>query len=284
MKYGENIIEIISKTNNVIDFKGIVIGTNVEIEYKDPNEFLTTNDYVLVEGNAYKSSENCIAMNENAKDSVITFSIYSSKETKADFYFNIASRSTPALISDILEINVNGNKYNTEASLPNVGQDFFTYNDVYLGEINLVKGVNEITFTVLTNDPSINTNMRSIIFKNIDAELSWAESSVVFNKFIYEAENTVINSIEYDGHNYPAISNGNNSSEEKYLGGINDAGLFATTHKATLTFKINANKSGKAKLYFGAGVSGSAKGSSYPVKVNNQEYISTQSWAGGWLV
>ena len=283
LKYGENIIEIISKTNNVIDFKGIVIGTNVEIEYKDPNEFLTTNDYVLVEGKAYKSRENCIAMNENAKDSVITFSIYSSKETKADFYFNIASRSTPALISDILEINVNGNKYNTEASLPNVGQEFFTYNDVYLGKINLVKGTNEITFTVLTNNPSINTNMRSIIFKNTDAELSWAESSVVFNKFIYEAENTIINSIEYDGGNFPAIKNGYNSSKEKYLGGINEAGLIATTHKATLTFKINANKSGKAKLYFIAGVSGSAKGSSYPVKVNNQEYISTQNWTGdGW--
>ena len=89
--YGDNNFEIISKTTQSINFKGVELGTNEEVDYKNPYEFLTTSDYVMVEGDAYKSTEHCIAMNENAMGSIITFPINASKDTKADLYFNIAS-------------------------------------------------------------------------------------------------------------------------------------------------------------------------------------------------
>ncbi len=282
--YGDNNFEIISKTTKSINFKGVELGTNEEVDYKNPYEFLTTSDYVMVEGDAYKSTEHCIAMNENAMGSIITFPINASKDTKADLYFNIASRSTSAKISDILKISVNGIEITTDADLPNVGQDFFTYSDVYLANVDLKEGTNEIMFEVLTNDQSINTNMRAIKFENTDATLSWATTSAGLNRLIVEAEETDLTQIfsSTDNRYYPAISGGNGASNDSYLGGMNDAGIYDPGN-AIISFKVNSDANTKAKLYFRIGVSGSARASSYEVKVNDKIYTSKQSWsADGW--
>ena len=282
LPYGHNTIEIVSLSDNNISFKGIVIGCDEEMTYVDENEFLTTEDYVFVTGAAYKSTENCIAMNENAQGSIITFPIKASEATTADLYFNIATRSTPANISDILKIKVNGEEITTEATLPNVGMEWFTYNEVFLNNISLKAGHNEITFEVLTNNPSINTNLRAILFKNTTATLEWSDAGATSNRVKIEAENTTFTKVNYEGREYPSVNGGFEASGDVYVGGINDAGLYVPG-EAKLSFKVNATEKCEARIYFGAGVSGSARASSYTVFVNGVEYNSTQNWSGdGW--
>ena len=282
LPYGHNTIEIVSLSDNNISFKGIVIGCDQEMTYVDENEFMTTEDYVFVTGAAYKSTENCIAMNENAQGSVITFPIKASEATTTDLYFNIATRSTPANISDLLKIRVNGEEITTEATLPNVGMEWFTYNEVFLNNISLKAGHNEITFEVLTNNPSINTNLRAILFKNTTATLEWSDAGATSNRVKIEAENTTFTKVNYEGREYPSVNGGFEASGDVYVGGINDAGLYVPG-EAKLSFKVNATEKCEARIYFGAGVSGSARASSYTVFVNGVEYNSTQNWSGdGW--
>ena len=277
LPYGKNKIEIVALGSNAISAKGLVIGCNEELTYADANEFLTTDDRVYVSGNARKSSEYCIAMNENCKGSVITFPICSSKATNADLYFNIASRPTSAKIADILKIKVNGTEVFTDADLPTEGREWFTYNDVFLSNISLKSGINEITFEVLTNNQSINTNLRSIIFKNCDAQLDWADSAASNFVLKIEAEDTILGQ---SSQGKPYVKEGENASNDKYLGGVNEAGLF-TPGEATITFKVNASEEETVGLYFGAGVMGSARASAYAITVNGEPYSSELSWSGG---
>jgi len=282
MKYGENKIEITSKTSASIVLSGITVGSNKVITYMNPYEFLTTSDFVIVEGEAYKSTENCIAMNEDAKGSIVTFPIESSALTTADLYINVATRSTPAKIKDILLIRLNGTEVQNDADLPNVGQDFFTYSDVLIGNITLKAGYNEITFEVLTNDQSINTNLRSISFANTDVALSFSSSGSTAKLTRVEAETAVLTTVSHGDNNFPYVGEGNSSTGEKYLGGINDAGLYGPG-VGKITFTFTSDTATKAKLYFNAGISGSAKAASYGVKVNSSSYVSKQSWVGdGW--
>ena len=282
MKYGENKIEITSKTSASIVLSGITVGSNKVITYMNPYEFLTTSDFVIVEGEAYKSTENCIAMNEDAKGSIVTFPIESSALTTADLYINVATRSTPAKIKDILLIRLNGTEVQNDADLPNVGQDFFTYSDVLIGNITLKAGYNEITFEVLTNDQSINTNLRSISFANTDVALSFSSSGSTAKLTRVEAETAVLTTVSHGDNNFPYVGEGNSSTGEKYLGGINDAGLYGPG-VGKITFTFTSDTATKAKLYFNAGISGSAKATSYGVKVNSSSYVSKQSWVGdGW--
>ena len=239
--------------------------------------FEAVDERVYVSGNAIKSSEHCIAMNENCKGSVIAFPICSSKATNADLYFNIASRSTSAKIADILKIKVNGAEVFTDADLPTEGREWFTYNDVFLSNISLKSGINEITFEVLTNNQSINTNLRSIIFKNCDAQLDWADSPVSNFVLKIEAEDTILGQ---PSHGYPSVKGGENASNDKYLGGVGEAG-YLTPGEATITFKVNASEEETVRLYFGAGVAGSARASAFAITVNGEPYSSELSWSGG---
>ena len=240
--------------------------------------FEAEDERVYVSGNAIKSSEHCIAMNENCKGSVIAFPIGSSKATNADLYFNIASRSTPAKIADILKIKVNGTEVSTDADLPTQGREWFTYNEVFLSNISLKSGINEITFEVLTNDQSINTNLRSIIFKNCDAQLDWADSPVSHFVLKIEAEDTILGQSSL--HGYLSVKGGENASNNKYLGGVNEAGVL-TPGEATITFKVNASEEETVRLYFGAGVAGSAMASAFAITVNGEPYSSELTWSGG---
>ena len=239
--------------------------------------FEAVDERVYVSGNAIKSSEHCIAMNANCKGSVIAFPICSSKATNADLYFNIASRPTSAKIADILKIKVNGAEVFTDADLPTEGREWFTYNDVFLSNISLKSGINEIIFEVLTNNQDINTNLRSIIFKNCDAQLDWADSAASNFVLKIEAEDTILGQ---SSHGNPSVKEGENASNDKYLGGVNEAGLF-TPGEATITFKVNASEEETVGLYFGAGVMGSARASAYAITVNGEPYSSELSWSGG---
>ncbi len=282
LSYGINTVSIKTKTASKIDFYGITIGCEDTLTYPNPYEFSAISNYVQIEGNAYRSTENCIAMNENAMGSIITFPINSSKETTADLFINIASRATPAKISDILRIKVNDVEITTDADLPNIGSEFFTYSDVLINTINLVEGYNEITFEVLTNNESINTNLKYISFENTDAELSFAQMPSGAYRLVVEAENVTITPITYNGAPYPYVASGQNASGDQYLGGMNDAGLYAPG-QAKLSFKVSASEDMKFKLYFACGISGNASASSYTVNINGETNNSTQSWsASDW--
>ena len=279
--YGENVIEFISKTNNSLFLQDLVLGVNDELTYKNPNEFLVTSDYVLVEGEAYKSEEYCISMIENAQGSIVTFPIDSDRDTTADLYLNLASRSTPATIEETLKISVNGIKVNTEAVVPNEGREYFTYSDVLINNVHLVKGSNEITIEVLTNDVSKNTNLRYILFDKTSANLSWSNSASA-NRTIIEAEDATIVPFVYEGRSYPSVAGGQQARGDLYLGGVNDAGLYGPG-QSSIKFTITSEFATKAKFYFGAGVSGSARAASYTVKIGSTEYNSSQVWSGdGW--
>ena len=280
--YGHNEIEIISKSDNAISIAGIVMACNDKLSYVDKNEFLTSDSHVIVSGGAYKSNEYCIVTHENAQGSVITFPINSSKATTADLYLEMVSRLYGAKVSDVLRIRVNGVEVSTDATVPNTGIEWITYSAVKLNQISLNAGYNEISFEVLTNDASINTNIRSISLQNSDAEFVWSDAGVKNHTIKIEAEKTTINSAIYQGSSYPYVTTGWSSSNDRYVAGMNDVGIYAPG-QASISFTVNASSACDAKLYFGAGVSGSARASSYTVFVNGVEYHSTKNWGGdGW--
>lgn len=282
LQYGVNTISIKTKTTTAMTFFGITIGCDETLEYPNPNEFSAMSNYVQIEGNAYRSTENCIAMNEDAMGSIITFPINSDKAASADLYINIASRATPAKLKDVLRIKVNDVEISTEADLPNIGSEFFTYSDVFINTVDLQEGYNEITLEVLTNNQSINTNLRYILFENTDANLSFADVPSGAYRLIVEAETVNITPIINNGSSCPYVAEGQNSSNDKYLGGMNEAGLYAPG-QARLTFTVNASEEMQFKLYFACGISGSANASSYTVRINEEVYTSRQSWtANDW--
>ena len=94
-----------------------------------------------------------------------------------------------------------------------------------------------------------------------------------------EAEDTILGQ---SSQGKPYVGGGQGASNDKYLGGVNDAGLF-TPGEATVTFKVNASEEETVRLYFGAGIEGSARASAYAITVNGEPYTSALSWSGeGW--
>ena len=280
--YGHNEIEVIAKTDEAISLAGIVLACDDTLTYVDKNEFLASDSHVVVSGMAYKSNEQCIVTHNNAMGSVITFPLHSDKATVADLYLEIASRLNGAKLSDILSVKVNGEVLSTDATVPTDGIEWITYTAVKLGQVALREGHNEISLEILTNDENLNTNLRAISLQNSDAVFSWSDEGLRNYSLKIEAENVTISPFEYEGRKYPFVTSGWGSSNDRYLGGMNDAGIYGPG-QARLSFTVNAAAACDAKLYFGVGISGAAAATSYTVFVNGVEYRSEQGWSGdGW--
>ncbi len=90
----------------------------------------------------------------------VTLTINADKATKATLYAAVNERSSEYRFSDFMKTEINGVELQTEAvSKSTYGTDmWYLYNELQLGEIDLVQGENKIKFTVITTKDTIGGN------------------------------------------------------------------------------------------------------------------------------
>lgn len=279
LDYGDVDITLTLKNDYSIRVKNFIVGCDKDIDFKDKLEFSIDSDTVLVEGNAYKDSNHYINMAvASAKDSIITYQLNSDKAATATMYFNLGCRQGIIKLRDIFSITINDAEIDTDAQLSNNGNNLYDFEKVLIGKINLKEGLNIIKIKTLLDDPNVNTTLRAISFKNTDAIITYSSEVVKMNRFIYEAEETQLNTVE----NFPYAASGQGASNDQYLGGINDAGVFYSG-MASIELHINSNIDAQAKFYVNAGISSSCSANVLKLNVNGTEIESLQNWSGdGW--
>lgn len=279
LEYGDVNIKLILKQDLEIKIKNFIVGCEGEIDYKNPLEFNVDDPTVLVEGNAYKDSNRYINMAvDNSKDSTITYQLDSSKDTTAQMYLNLGCRQGIIKLKDIFKITVNDTVINTEAQLSNDGADLYDFRNVLIGEVSLVQEMNVIKIQTLLDDINVNTTLRDISFDNTDAEITYSQSGIKMNQLVYEAETAILHQVE----NFPYVVDGQNSSNNQFLGGVNDAGVFHSG-MASIELRVNASEAGLAKFYVNAGLSASCSANVLKLNVNGVDIESSQNWPGsGW--
>ena len=98
------------------------------------------------------------------------------------------------------------------------------------------------------------------------------------NQLVYEAETAILHQVE----NFPYVVDGQNSSNNQFLGGVNDAGVFHSG-LASIELRVNASEAGLVKFYVNAGLSASCSANVLKLNVNGIDVESSQNWPGsGW--
>ena len=279
---GVNKIEIIGKDGANLILKNIVFGTEESLSYRNPYEFSVSDETVLISGNAYRTDNNYINMAvNNAKDSEIVFQIDSSKDTNANLYLSLGCRQGTIHVSDILELSINDVKYDIdeEILLSNNGADLIDFADILIGEIILKEGLNTIKLKTLFDNPEVNTTLASIIFANTDAKLDYSSSAISMNKFIFEAEEAGL--VQVNGN--PHVSSGWDSSNNNFLGGVNDCAVFCPG-QAKIILRITSSSEMFAKFYVKAGTAVSCNANkAFIATLNGESITSDQHWSQtGW--
>ncbi|MBQ6730535.1 MAG: glycoside hydrolase family 3 C-terminal domain-containing protein [Bacilli bacterium] len=275
--YGNNVIEITSKTNTVTKINNLVIGAKKTITFYDPYKFSVDDETVIVTGNVHKTSDHYIDfIVDKPAGSKILFQIDSDKDTTAKLYMNLSSHEGIIQLVHIWKLRINDVEYPLTAILPS-GSTLF-YEDTLIGEINLINGKNTIEIECIWDSPTVQGNLRYISFRDTDAKLTYSATAIRENELIIEESDVVINAVA--GH--PSIGNGQGSSNGQYIGGINDAGVF-NSGEASIEFNVNCDTIANAKIFVNAGVSGSVNLKNFVMYVNGEKIDSDTIWTGsGW--
>lgn len=279
---GVNTLEVTGKDGANIALKNIVFGTEQKLAFRNPYEFSVAHDTVLITGNAYRTGDNYINMAvPNAKDSQIIFQLDSTAPTKANLILTLGCRQGVIHVADILDLNINDVKYtiDPEIQLSNDGPDLVGFSEITIGEVDLKAGLNTITLKTLIDNPEVNTTLSSIIFTGTTEKITYSDSGISMNKFIYEAEDAEL--VQINGN--PHIVGGWGASNDAFLGGVNDVAVF-NPGEAKIILTVNTTEELFVKFYVNAGTAGacSAK-NAFITTVNGEAVTSDQTWAStGW--
>ena len=163
--------------------------------------------------------------------------------------------------------------------LSNNGADLVDFADILIGEIILKEGLNTIKLKTLFDNPEVNTTLASIIFANTDAKLDYSSSAISMNKFIFEAEEAEL--VQVNGN--PHVSSGWDSSNNNFLGGVNDCAVFCPG-QAKIILRITSSSEMFAKFYVNAGTAVSCNANkAFIATLNGESITSDQHWSQtGW--
>lgn len=161
----------------------------------------------------------------------IRYTVHSSEEAKAKLYATISRNLVQEPITSVYHLKINGEeKSSTAVSV--VGQLWTEYDEIYLGEYDLLAGENTIEFAYHPADSS--AAARSYNFRSIrvvsTSHIDWKQNHYVFNAI---DEQVVVN------------DNLNKNVDKNYVEVASDYGM-----ENTLTFRINSSKATKATISF----------------------------------
>ena len=88
----------------------------------------------------------------------LTFKFTAGANGTADLIAAVTSRYKQTTFSNYLKITVNGVEYGSAASTPTGGDNWYTTQEVPLGNIAVKKGINTVKFTVVSSDTSTGVN------------------------------------------------------------------------------------------------------------------------------
>ena len=169
----------------------------------------------------------------------VTFTLNSTQACTAKLYFSVCHRLGDFVFDDVYKLTVNGTPVASSAAMPNDDTQWEVFEDVLLGEIELVEGTNTITISI-ANDLDISGNIQGISVETADSVIS---AAVLPEAKRYEF-NAATGGVLADNVELGAGTGGLPSVSGDYLGSI------ATNKGASVTFKVNSAEACTAELYF----------------------------------
>lgn len=141
-------------------------------------DFDGMNEKVDVFGGAGKTTENCIGVLNGNLGAGATFNLSAVNATTASIYLNACHRGSITRFSESFTFTVNGTEYTSNSLMPTGGAEWFDYEDVFVVQVPLAAGKNEITFTVKTDNVQKGYNIKKITLKTASEPISWFGAAV----------------------------------------------------------------------------------------------------------
>lgn len=175
----------------------------------------------------------------------VTFTLNSTQACTAELYFSVCHRAGDFVFSDVYTLLVNGNPVVSNAAMPNNNTQWEVFEDVLLGEIELVEGTNTITISI-ANDRDISGNIQGISVETADSVITavdMPDEPELPEAVRYEFK-AATDGVLADNVTLGAGTGGMPAANGNYIGNI------STNNGASVTFRINASKECAAKLWF----------------------------------
>lgn len=168
LERGENTILFTTTGSEGRNFDYIKLGTDkreAEIRCNAADAVLTAGDNSDMPKLNDDHRDILESINGN-KGATFSLSFRSGEEISRLMYIALTKRSdSTAPVSEFLDITINGAKYVTPAIMPkNDANDWWTTSEICLGAVDIRKGINVVTFTVVSDDDGVGRNFGYIRF------------------------------------------------------------------------------------------------------------------------
>lgn len=236
---------------------------NILNEYPTSYEFKVTDGlgYFDADSKGVNNEESCIGIRGENYENEYVFGFEASGKTTALLTINISGSNVTRSIMDTFKPYVNGVPYYT-SSVTNVGELWTEYFYIDLGEIEINKGYNCVSFIYVEPNPGVSLNLRGI--------------SLYTKANITQVSATRPNYIEYkaytfDAIDYRVVTNGGKNSNENCIGAY-----YVSPENCTLNidYIINAEEEGTYPLFYTVST---ASGLVTPISTIYETWINEES-------
>lgn len=125
----------------------------------------------------YNEEQDCVGTIGAGLELTISYYIEAPENGNYNLIAEISKNPEMKTFTDVYRTFINGEQYTSDTQTE-IGQTWFEYGEVEVGKISLNKGVNEITFKYIENDPAKSFNFRSITLQGKD-ELKLVEKPTI---------------------------------------------------------------------------------------------------------
>lgn len=173
-------ISTITATTSVKNFKKLNDDNIVDGGSTKPNEkknhFGIKEKEVFYNG-VYNEDQDCVGTVGVGLELTISYYIEAPEASNYKLIAEISKNPEMKTFTDVYRTFINGEQYMSDTQT-DIGTTWFEYGDIEVGQISLNKGINEITFKYIENDPAKSFNFRSITLEGKD-ELKLVEKPTV---------------------------------------------------------------------------------------------------------
>lgn len=221
------------------DIKSMSLTSNSKITFSEKEQTFKAVDSDVT-GGSVNLNEDCVGIkaiyNESGEftgeyeTTSIKYTLNSTENAKIKLYTTISRNIVEEKITDVYKMKINGVEKHSNAKSV-IGNLWTDYDEIYLGEYDVVEGENTIEFAY---KPTIDNSARSYNFRGIKiastSNIAWKTNNYVFNAI---DDQVIVN------------SNLNKNVDNNYVEVASDYGM-----ENTLTFNITSSKATKANISF----------------------------------
>ena len=106
------------------------------------------------------------------KDASISFTVNSTSESRAVLSMYACSRTLSYLFKQAFELKINGEVIRSFSRMPGNGDDWTSFTEVDLAEIELIAGENTVELKVISGDGGIGCNIEGMAFKTATGDVT----------------------------------------------------------------------------------------------------------------